>query len=543
MPDASTSGRLRRLARETFGWRDLRPEQLTAMRHVLDGDDVLVVMPTGSGKSAIYQLPTMLLPGPAIVVSPLIALQRDQIGSLGEAGAPEAVAVNSAQGARDTEEAFEAATAGDAEYLFLSPEQLAKDDVLDRLAGSDPALLVVDEAHCVSAWGHDFRPDYLRLRHAAEYVGRPPVLALTATAGGPVRDDIVEKLGLRDPARVVAGFDRPNLHLAARETADDDSRAGTVAEHVARAAKPGLVYTATRRDTERLARLLRARDVRAEAFHAGLRAPERGRVQDAFMAGEVDVVVATSAFGMGIDKPDVRFVVHAAPPDSLDSYYQQIGRAGRDGEPAHALLVHRGGDFGLQRFLTSRSLDEDAVRELGRAIRRHEGRLRPADAEAATGRSHRAVTRDLNLLEQAGVVRRTRRGELTWAGGDTDPVRAAAEELERRQRLDRSRVEVLREYAETRTCRRRFLLGYFGQDLPGPCGFCDRCDEGSAAEHAPAEHTRAEFPLRSRVRHREWGEGNVVTQAADRITVLFDDAGYRTLSLAAVREQGLLTHG
>ncbi|PXY33176.1 recombinase RecQ [Prauserella coralliicola] len=543
MPDTSIPGRLRRLARKAFGWRELSPEQLTAMEHVLDGDDVLVVMPTGSGKSAIYQLPTMLLPGPAIVVSPLIALQRDQIGSLGEADAPEAVAVNSAQGARDTEEAFEAATAGDAEYLFLSPEQLAKDDVLDRLADSDPALFVVDEAHCVSAWGHDFRPDYLRLRHAAEYVGRPPVLALTATAGGPVRDDIVEKLGLRDPARVVAGFDRPNLHLAARETADDDSRVEIVAGHVTGAAKPGLVYTATRADTERLAEVLRERDVRAEAFHAGLRAVERRRVQDAFMAGDVDVVVATSAFGMGIDKPDVRFVVHAAPPDSLDSYYQQIGRAGRDGEPAGALLVHRGEDFGLQRFLASQSLDEAAVRELADVIRRHEGRLRLADAEAATGRSHRRVTRDLNLLEQAGVVRRTRRGELTWAGDGTDPVRAAAAELERRQRLDRSRVEVLREYAETRTCRRRFLLGYFGQDLPRACGLCDRCDAGTAVEHAPAEDTRAEFPLRSRVRHPEWGAGNVVAQEADRITVLFDDAGYRTLSLAAVREHGLLTHG
>ncbi len=213
--------RLERVAESSFGW-SLKPEQLAAMEPLLDGRDVLAVMPTGSGKSAIYQVPTVLLDGPTVVVSPLLALQRDQLEHLDDADVPDAVAVNSAQRSGEERQAWRSVRSGDAEYLFLSPEQLAKEDTLDELRRAAPTLVVVDEAHCVSDWGHDFRPDYLRLRHALERMGRPPVLALTATAGGPVRDDIVEHLGMRDPVRIVTGFDRPNLHLAATQVADDE---------------------------------------------------------------------------------------------------------------------------------------------------------------------------------------------------------------------------------------------------------------------------------------------------------------------------------
>ncbi|MFC4001213.1 RecQ family ATP-dependent DNA helicase [Prauserella oleivorans] len=538
-PRETTRDRLRRVASDHFGWPGLGDDQLAAMEGLLEGRDVLAVMPTGSGKSAIYQLPAMLLDGPAVVVSPLIALQRDQIGQLDDADAPDAVAVNSAQRSGEQNRAWQAARSGEAEYLFFAPEQLAKEETLTELADTHPALFVVDEAHCVSAWGHDFRPDYLRLAQAAERLGRPPVLALTATAGGPVREDIVEHLGLRDPVCIVSGFDRPNLFLAARRPADEEDRRAALVDWVASARTPGIVYAPTRKDTEHYADDLRATGLRVEAFHAGLPARERKRTQDAFMAGETDVVVATSAFGMGIDKPDVRFVVHAAPPESLDSYYQQIGRAGRDGEPADAVLFHRAEDLSLQRFLTARSLDEGKVREVADAVEEHKGEAGAGAIAGEVDQSRRSALQHLNLLEQADAVRYERGGGLSLVAGK-DVEQAAARQFERQRELDRTRIEVVREYAETRSCRRQFLLGYFGEDLPRPCGFCDNCEAGTAEEHAPDESVRSEFGVDTRVRHPDWGPGVVVNQEADRLTVLFDDAGYRTLSLPAVREGELL---
>ncbi|SFI98771.1 ATP-dependent DNA helicase RecQ [Amycolatopsis sacchari] len=388
-------------AKKTFGWDRLLPDQLTAMEQLLGGRDVLVVMPTGSGKSAIYQVPALLRPGPTLVVSPLTALQRDQVNQIAESEAPDAVAVNSAQRSRDSKDAWESIEEGDAEYLFLSPEQLAKEEVLRRLDEVRPSLFVVDEAHCVSAWGHDFRPDYLRLSPVIERLGHPPVLALTATAGGPVRDDIVTHLGMHDPVQVITGFDRPNLHLAVHWFATDEEKRQALAEWVAQAPKPGLVYTATRKDSERYAEEL---GPAAAAYHAGMKASDRKDVHERFLADELEVVVATSAFGMGIDKPNVRFVAHASIPESLDSYYQQIGRAGRDGEPAEALLFYRPEDLGLQRFLTARRLDEEGVREVAEAVREADGPVAPHDVDEAVDQSHRRAMNNLNLLEQADVV-------------------------------------------------------------------------------------------------------------------------------------------
>ncbi|MFD4197297.1 RecQ family ATP-dependent DNA helicase [Amycolatopsis thermoflava] len=525
---------LRRTARDTFGWAELRDDQLTAMAALLDGHDVLAVMPTGSGKSAIYQIPALLMDGPTLVVSPLTALQRDQVGQIEDSDAPDAVAVNSAQPARTTDKAWDAVTRGDAEYLFLAPEQLAKDEVLEQLDEIRPSLFVVDEAHCVSAWGHDFRPDYLRLGHAIERLGRPRVLALTATAGGPVRDDIVEHLGLRDPVRVVSGFDRPNLHLAVhRATTEEDKRAALL-QWVRDAEKPGLVYAATRKDSERY-----AEELGAVAYHAGMKAADRKRVHEDFLADRVDVVVATSAFGMGIDKPNVRFVVHASVPDSVDSYYQQIGRAGRDGERADALLFYRPEDLGMQKFLTARRFDDDGIAELAESLREQDGPASPQEIDGEVDQSHRRAMNNLNLLEQTGLVEETGQGKFSYA--DTDPEEAAeraAEVSEQRKKLDRSRVEVMREYAETSACRRQFLLGYFGETLDEPCGFCDTCDAGTAAELTPSD---GEFQPGASVRHAEWGTGQVVRREAEKVTVLFDEAGYRSLSLPAVREKHLLT--
>lgn len=524
-----------RTAEEVFGWTELRDEQLLAMRHLLDGRDVLVVMPTGAGKSAIYQVPAILLDGPTVVVSPLIALQRDQVTALRTTNAPPAAAVNSAQPAEANEKAWQAFADGTTEYLFLSPEQLAAVTTVERLRQRRPSLFVVDEAHCVSAWGHDFRPDYLRLRHVIEQLGRPVVLALTATAGSPVRADVAEHLGLRDPAVIVAGFDRPNLHLTVRQCTDEDDRGRAVTEWVAERGGPGLLYAATRKDAERYAEHLTAKGVRAAAFHAGMRAADRRRAQDGFMRGDLDVVAATSAFGMGIDKPDVRFVAHAATPGSLDAYYQEIGRAGRDGEPAEVVLFHRPEDQGLQRFLTGRKVDRDCVREVAEAVRRSGTTL----AELTQDHSRRKITGIVNLLESAGIVRTTQDAVryVDDAPPPDEAVEAAAQQAERQVRRDRSRIEVMREYAGTRGCRRRFLLGYFGHELDGPCGNCDRCDEGVLPDSSPV----SEYPPNCSVRHQKWGHGVVVHHEDDRIMVLFDDVGYKTLSLAAIGGTGILT--
>jgi ATP-dependent DNA helicase RecQ len=533
---------LTRLAQDTFGWSDLTPEQLQAMEHVVEGHDVLVVLPTGAGKSAIYQVPALVLDGPTLVVSPLIALQHDQIGGIANSAAPRAVALNSAMSEGERAAAWEAVRDGTAEYLFLAPEQLADDERLEALAELGVSLFVVDEAHCVSGWGHDFRPDYLRLGPAIERLGHPRVLAMTATAAPPVRQDIVERLGLRDQRAVVAGFDRPNLRLSVERYLDDDEKRAAVVERVlelARGTGSGLLYVATRKDTDRYAEELAAAGPRVAGYHAGMPAAERDRVHRQFTGGELDVVVATSAFGMGIDRPDVRFVVHASAPESLDSYYQQIGRAGRDGEPAATVLCYRPEDLALQKFLTAARAPEEAVTQVVRVVGGHDEPVDRARLREEVDGSPARRTRAVNLLEQAGVLTTTEDGALLSTGEHT-PEQAVAEALrvaDAHQELIRSRIHMMRGYAETTGCRRQFLLGYFGEELPGPCGNCDNCAAGAARPRVPGTD---EFTRNDVVRHVEWGRGVVMSVEHDRLTVLFDDVGYKTLSLDAVREQDLL---
>ncbi|MFE3857122.1 RecQ family ATP-dependent DNA helicase [Streptomyces griseorubiginosus] len=559
MADRKGSGvpdRPARTAADVFGWRELRPGQRDAMEAVLQGRDTLAVMPTGAGKSAVYQVTGLLLSGPTVVVSPLIALQRDQIaGLLSHDEAPDAVAVNSAQAAGEVEAAWEAVRHGDAEFLFLSPEQLAKDEVVERLAQVAPSLFVVDEAQCVAAWGHDFRPDYLRLAQAIQRVGRPTVLALTATAAPPVREEIVARLGMEDPALVVAGFDRPNIALEVRRFLDDTDKRRVVVERAAAEPKPGIVYTATRKDAEAYADDLASLGLSAAAYHAGLAAGERSRVHDAFLAGETDVVVATSAFGMGIDKEDVRFVLHASVPGSLDAYYQEIGRAGRDGGPAVAALHYRPQDSGLQRLFATRAPDEETLRAVAERIHQRSGPVEPEAVAKETGLSRRRVTAAVNLLEQAGAVRTADDGRVRAVAGTTagEAARRGAEEAGARRRLEESRLAMMLGYAEATGCRRRFLLGYFGEPYDTPCGACDLCTApesrpgdsvvdgvGSAGEE-PATPGAAPYASGTRVRHAEWGEGTVMSEEGDRITVLFESMGYRTLSLAAISGKGLLS--
>jgi ATP-dependent DNA helicase RecQ len=566
---------IRRIAKDRFGWEKLRPGQAEAVRALVKGSDVLVVMPTGSGKSAVYQLAGLLLDGPTVVVSPLIALQRDQLAGLAARGGGkpglEAVAVNSAQGAEQTTHAWESLNTGTAEFIFLAPEQLANDAVVDRLAAAGVSLFAVDEAHCVTAWGHDFRPDYLRIGDVMERLGSPRIVALTATAAPPVRAEIIEKLKMRRPVQIIQGFDRPNVRLEVDRFTDGRRKQTAVVEKVQELTGSGLIYTATRKDTEQYAEMLQASGRRAAAYHAGMKAADRERVHTGFLADEIDVVVATSAFGMGIDKPNVRFVVHADISESLDSYYQEIGRAGRDGDPALALLCYRSEDLGLRRFFASGGGDPEMLTTVAGAVRRHtrsEGAVDPSVLKDELELSHTRLTNAINLLEQAGAVDIDGQGRLHY----TDPklavdaaVTQATEVAETYVKVDRSRIEMMRGYAETTGCRRQFLLGYFGETLPTLCGNCDTCASGSAASYLndlsgarTADSRMAEprpargragkrsarkpaFAVNAQVEHREWGRGVVMRQEPDRITVLFDQVGYRTLALVALQaDEGLL---
>jgi ATP-dependent DNA helicase RecQ len=545
--------RIREFAREVLGFEAFRPGQEAAMQAVVGGRDTLAVLPSGAGKTAIYQVAGQLLDGPVVVVSPLIALQRDQVERLTEIedDAGRAAQLNSTMSTGDQKETLEDLGDGTVRFVFLAPEQLSKPEVVDSLQESRPALFVVDEAHCVSAWGHDFRPDYLRLGGVIEQLGHPTVLALTATAAPPVRAEIVERLEMRDPEVVVAGFDRPEIRLEVDHYADAHGKHQGVLDRVLAeigdGRGPGIVYSATRKGTETLAEELTDRGLRARAYHAGLNKAEREDTQRAFMDDELDVVVATTAFGMGIDKPDTRFVVHAEPADSIDSYYQEIGRAGRDGEPALAVLVYRQEDLGLRRFFAAGAPAEEELQQVAglvaaaQAAGIDEG-VDVKDLREETGRGATPLARDLNLLEQVAAVVLDEDGAAHPADNAPPPGEAAAaarELAEHHERVDQSRVEMMRGYAETSGCRRQFLLGYFGEQLDEPCGNCDNCSTGLAQEQDAADEV-SPFPVETPVEHSEWGPGIVMRVEDDRLVVLFEEVGYKTLGLAAVTEHGLL---
>ena len=396
---------LRAIARDRFGYDDLFPGQEEAMHALLEGRDTLVVMPTGGGKSAIYQVPALLIDGSTIVVSPLIALQRDQVEGLLETGETDAAAVNSTLGDAERERLLEAFERGDLEYLLVAPEQLSDPEFVGRLARSHPSMFVVDEAHCISSWGHDFRPDYLRLGGVVEALGRPPTLALTATAAPIVREQIVASLGMRDPLVVVQGFDRPNIHLSVEMFADEGAKLDAVVEAAVARKPPGIVYVATKREAEEFAGRLWTHGVEAVYYHGGMSRTEREEAQAAFMDDRFDVVVATSAFGMGIDKPNVRFVLHAEPPDSVDSLYQEIGRAGRDGEPADAVLFYRPQDLGLRRFFAAGdAVARGVIERVAGAIFEARGDISLDELASQTGVTRRRVSAAVNVLTRVDAA-------------------------------------------------------------------------------------------------------------------------------------------
>ena len=346
---------------------------------------------------------------------------------------------------------------------------------------------------------------------------------------------------MREPQIIVRGFDRPNIRLAVEGFADEEEKRDALIARVLDAPKPGIVYAATRKHTEELAAALGERGVNAVAYHAGLAAGERARIQEAFMSDAADVIVATTAFGMGVDKPNVRFVYHLDVSESVDAYYQEIGRAGRDGEPAEAILFYRPEDLNIRRFFAaSGQVDADQLEQVADAVQDADGPLEIAEIREEIDLSQTKVAVALNRLEEVGAIDVLPTGEVV-ATGDEDVVEAAEEAAAAQENLRtfaRSRIEMMRGYADMRDCRREYMLNYFGEGYAPPCGNCDNCDAGLAIATPSVAQP---FPIKSRVEHKEWGPGMVMRYAGDTMVVLFDSVGYRTLALELVMEKELLT--
>jgi len=537
--------RARETARGRLSLDALRPAQEEAVVSVLSGRDTLAVLPTGSGKSAIYQIAALLLDGPTVVVSPLIALQRDQVGKVQQQELAPAAIVNSQETAAGQREALAAVSEQRMEFLFLAPEQLGSPERLQQLREARPSLFVVDEAHCISEWGHDFRPDYLKLGAVRQALGRPVLLALTATAAPQVREEIVTRLRMEDPLVVVSGFDRPNLHLAVERFASEEEKLTALVEAAVRAEKPGIVYVATRRHAEELAEALRARSQRAVHYHGAMSRKERSSAEQQFLMPEgepADVIVATSAFGMGIDKAEVRFVFHADITESMDAYYQEIGRGGRDGRRAEAVLFYRPQDLGLRRFFAgSGRVESSQVKQVVEALREAEV-ADPGEIREKTGLSQAKVTSAITGLEELGAVERQASGQVAIKRSEPDTAALASEaakERERRREREAERVEMMRAYAETAGCRRQFILGYLGEAAPDHCGFCDTC-ERQAAMAPRLRPKQPDFAPSSWVVHRDWGRGMVLRRERTQLVVLFDSVGERKLALSTIRRGGVL---
>jgi ATP-dependent DNA helicase RecQ len=556
---------------ELFGFPAFRPGQREAVEAAVAGRDVLVVMPTGSGKSLCYQLPALMRADLTLVVSPLVSLMQDQVEALERVAPGRVGLVNAQQDSAVNRRVIERAAAGELRLLYVAPERFSSPGFLERIRRARIGLFVVDEAHCVSQWGHDFRPDYFRLADAARWLGAGAILASTATATPQVAADIVGRLGLRDPVRVATGFDRPNLSFAVVPCPNKPAAHRGIAAALAEpGALPAIVYAGTRADCERLAARLGADlGVEAIAYHAGLPRDARAEAQRRFMSGDAPVVVATNAFGMGVDKADVRTVCHESVPSSIEAYYQEAGRAGRDGAPARCLLFATGKDKGLHVFFIERStVGEDALKAVARRI---VGAARPpaggagggpthanGGAQAAGGSPHReggspaaggsphreggspagagapaparfdvaiddlvALAGDdenvraiVGHLARAGVVqpapsppdRISGRLAGAWDGRALAVCRASAQEG---TRVRWRQYRAVWAWVEGSRCRREGILRHFGdRSAPAPTGpCCDVCDPSLRPALPAASAHGASVRRPAQLAHRPAGEG------------------------------------
>lgn len=535
---AALHERLDETLRTRFGFRTFRPGQTEAIRAVLDGRDALVIMPTGSGKSLIYQLPSLLLPGLTLVISPLIALMKDQTDKLEELGV-DAWTINSSLTGRQQAAAEEAIEGGRGEILYITPERFRDREFFEVLLQRRVSLFVVDEAHCVSQWGHDFRPDYMMLGGIAERLGRPPVLALTATASPEVQADIVRQLRMHDPARTIGELVRPNLFLEVLPAVNPDVKDAALERIFREEQGTGIVYTATVKEAERLYESLRERWPIA-LYHGKRTSKQRKGAQEAFMSGEVRAVIATNAFGLGIDKPDIRFVVHYHFPGSLEAYYQEVGRAGRDGLRAHCTLLYREEDKAVQGyFLGGKYPDLEeavAVARVVNAMPLEEKRPVREIAEMAEvpRRKARIV---LTLLKRHAMVREHRGGAWERLAPDVTAADLSREltDYEERRSNDRAKLRAMIAFCRTAQCRTRVILDYFGKAVEDDfrCGHCDNDLAADGFETAAPVGGKARpesaFVPGEEVSHGMYGAGVVLAADSDRTEVDFAGHGVRVL--------------